>query len=190
MVTETQWSIHWIHRDAQNTYQTKRKWAIICDNFTDLVCGLLVLSLDGLNRWHFCWPVTSTGRPGTDRGLSFVTAWKERSVAAADFSPHGGGRHCKMKCVCVCVSLLDKQTPKTLKLMLGSTQEPISAQARHLPTIQKCVNHAPTGPSTVFPESSSAKAFPAIFMLCSHVYTFTCSNQFEMICILKLRLDG
>lgn len=68
---------------TEDGQRSPRDWA-------DSVCGLLVPSLDCLNRWYFCWPIRSTERPGTHGGLAFVTAWNERSVAAAVFFPHMG----------------------------------------------------------------------------------------------------
>lgn len=145
----------------------KTKWVKICDSFTDLVCGLLALPLDGLNRWYVCWPIKSRERPGTHGGLSFVTAWKERSVAAAVVFPHMGvvGTAKWNACVCVC----HKQTPKHCILMLRFTQEPTLRQARHWYTIQRSVNLTTVPPDLY----RLLKVSPLIFMLCSHICSFT-----------------
>lgn len=101
----TQWNIHghiWIHRDTGHVWPKVGKWvkksqAALRVWYVPSWCCLYTAWTDDT----FAGPLRRAQRPATDGGLSFVAAWKERSVAAAIvFSPHGGGRHCKMKCEC------------------------------------------------------------------------------------------
>lgn len=67
------------------------------------------------------------------RGLSFVTAWKEWVVAAAVVFPHMGVVGTTKWNVCVWVCMWQS---KHWIFVLSSSQEPISAQARHLLTFR------------------------------------------------------
>lgn len=134
--------------DMKSAHQPTRKWPVMCDNFhrfgmwpPGAVFGWaekmmrLLAHLEHEGAWD-------------RQGSLFCERLKGKICSSCRFfPPHGGGRRCKMKyqreavcvCLCVCHSVCMWQAnSKTLKLMSGSTQEPISDQARHLSTTQMC----------------------------------------------------
>lgn len=159
-----------------------RKWAKISGSCTHLVCGLLLLSLDGLSRWYFCWPIKSIERPGTDGGLSFVTDWKERSVAAAMVFAHMGvvGTARWNACVCLYVTGKHQKTLNThVELHTGAhlTTGQTPSNITGICSTHSCLNYSFSWVILL------PRVYPAVFMLCSRVYTFTLSNQSEIICL-------